>query len=51
MNKLHIISVGLVILITILNSIGSSQIEILINGNVLIEQINKNEQGDILGDI
>jgi hypothetical protein len=45
MNKVSIISVAILITIADLNSICYSQIEIVINGNVVIEEINNNENG------
>ena len=44
MNQIiNIISVSILISVAILNSICYSQMEIVINGNVVIEQINNNE--------
>ena len=40
---INIISVGILILVVTLNSICYSEMEIVINGNVVIEQINNNE--------
>ena len=39
MDKSNIISIGILVTIAILNSICYSQMEIVINGNVVIEEI------------
>ena len=45
MDNSKTIQLCLVVLIAILNSVCYSQMEIVINGNVVIEQINNNENG------
>ena len=47
MNKSMIFSISMVIIFSALITITNSQMEIVINGNVVIEQINNNENGGI----
>ena len=46
MNKSRRVSASIKILFVILNAICLSQMEIVINGNVVIEQINNNENSN-----